>query len=338
MHMSRRSPDAVNPNLINTACHDGSIVGALPYSMSPNLRGQEEPILGIASKRSLSALLDTTDDTGDGEVADDSLLYHVEKKRRLTVEQVRSLEISFELENKLEPERKLQLARELGLQPRQVAIWFQNRRARWKTKQLERDYGILKAAYDSLLSEKDKLKNEIASLNVKLRTSSKEIDQMIKREDADDQCNTVVKDPAWKPPNFLSLSEKVKLKQPTESEDQQLHSPVLSNEASSSSNGESTLKNSSEVDTHGLSSCSPCPIDMAFDQKAMCALQPGKLGFAGPAHHLLGGKERFGSVCNPHNYQQITFKPEDGSFQEESYCTPFFHLDEHAGWPWTSWD
>ncbi|KAL2521692.1 Homeobox-leucine zipper protein ATHB-16 [Forsythia ovata] len=32
----------------------------------------------------------------------------------------------------------------------QVAVWFQNRRARWKTKQLERDYGVLKANFDAL--------------------------------------------------------------------------------------------------------------------------------------------------------------------------------------------
>lgn len=63
------------------------------------------------------------------------------------------LEKSFEAENKLEPERKSQLAKKLGLQPRQVAVWFQNRRARWKTKQLERDYDLLKSSYDSLLSE-----------------------------------------------------------------------------------------------------------------------------------------------------------------------------------------
>lgn len=80
-----------------------------------------------------------------------------EKKRRLTPEQVHMLEKSFESENKLEPDRKSELAKSLGLQPRQVAVWFQNRRARWKTKQLERDFDCLKAAYDSLLADHDTL-------------------------------------------------------------------------------------------------------------------------------------------------------------------------------------
>lgn len=99
-----------------------------------------------------------------------------EKKRRLTPEQVNLLEKSFEEENKLEPERKIELAKRLGLQPRQVAVWFQNRRARSKTKQLERDFDLLKAAYEglllnyqSLLKENDKLKSEVHSLTEKLQ-------------------------------------------------------------------------------------------------------------------------------------------------------------------------
>ncbi|CAD6212544.1 unnamed protein product [Miscanthus lutarioriparius] len=94
-----------------------------------------------------------------------------ERKRRLSVEQVRTLERSFEVANKLEPERKEQLARALGLQPRQVAIWFQNRRARWKTKQLEKDYDVLRrqldaarAENDALLAHNKKLQAEIMAL------------------------------------------------------------------------------------------------------------------------------------------------------------------------------
>ncbi|XP_027347867.1 homeobox-leucine zipper protein ATHB-54-like [Abrus precatorius] len=103
------------------------------------------------------------------------------KKRRLTSDQVQFLESNFEVENKLEPERKVQLAKELGMQPRQVAIWFQNRRARFKTKQLEKEYGILKASYDilksdydKLLQENGKLKEEVNSLKNRLLPQEKE--------------------------------------------------------------------------------------------------------------------------------------------------------------------
>ncbi|KAH8487084.1 hypothetical protein H0E87_025889 [Populus deltoides] len=119
------------------------------------------------------------EDNGDDDL--DEYFHQPEKKRRLTVDQVQFLEKSFELENKLEPERKIQLAKDLGLQPRQVAIWFQNRRARWKTKQLEKDYDVLqssynslKADYDNLLKEKEKLKAEVNLLTDKLLLKEKE--------------------------------------------------------------------------------------------------------------------------------------------------------------------
>ncbi|CAK9186117.1 unnamed protein product [Ilex paraguariensis] len=91
-----------------------------------------------------------------------------EKKRRLNLEQVKALEKSFELGNKLEPERKMQLAKALGLQPRQVAIWFQNRRARWKTKQLERDYDVLKRQLEALKADNDSLKTQNKKLHAEL--------------------------------------------------------------------------------------------------------------------------------------------------------------------------
>lgn len=122
-----------------------------------------------------------TFDQEDGDEDLDEYFHQPEKKRRLTADQVQFLEKSFEVENKLEPERKIQLAKDLGLQPRQVAIWFQNRRARWKTKQLEKDYealqasyNSLKADYDSLLKEKEKLKAEVLLLTDKLFLKEKE--------------------------------------------------------------------------------------------------------------------------------------------------------------------
>lgn len=83
-----------------------------------------------------------------------------DKKRRFSEEQVKSLELMFETQTKLEPRKKLQLAKDLGLHPRQVAIWFQNKRARWKSKQLEREYNVLRADYDALLSSFESVKNE----------------------------------------------------------------------------------------------------------------------------------------------------------------------------------
>lgn len=83
-----------------------------------------------------------------------------EKKRRFNDDQIRLLETMFQTQTKLEPKQKLELARELGLQPRQVSIWFQNKRARWKSKQLEKEYSTLKSNYDGLLKSVDSLKKE----------------------------------------------------------------------------------------------------------------------------------------------------------------------------------
>ncbi|CAA7036216.1 unnamed protein product [Microthlaspi erraticum] len=104
---------------------------------------------------------------GEEEFSDDGSKIG-EKKRRLNMEQLKTLEKNFELGNKLESDRKLELARALGLQPRQIAIWFQNRRARSKTKQLERDYDALKRQFESLKDENDILQTQNQKLQAQV--------------------------------------------------------------------------------------------------------------------------------------------------------------------------
>ncbi|XP_061986028.1 homeobox-leucine zipper protein ATHB-13-like [Populus nigra] len=126
------------------------------------------PFLGKRSSMSFSGI-DVCHEEGNGEdeLSDDGSQAG-EKKRRLSMEQVKTLEKNFELGNKLEPERKMQLARALGLQPRQIAIWFQNRRARWKTKQLEIDYDLLKRQFDAVKAENNALQTQNQRLHAEI--------------------------------------------------------------------------------------------------------------------------------------------------------------------------
>ena len=98
-----------------------------------------------------------------------------DKKKRLSTDQLDSLEKSFQEEIKLDPDRKMKLSRELGLQPRQIAVWFQNRRARWKAKQLERLYDSLKQELDVMSKEKQKLQDEVClSVSISIYMSMRE--------------------------------------------------------------------------------------------------------------------------------------------------------------------
>ncbi|CAK8543990.1 unnamed protein product [Lathyrus sativus] len=88
--------------------------------------------------------------------------YRENKKKRLTSDQIDFLERCFQEDMKLDSERKMNLSRELGLQPRQITVWFQNRRTRLKTKQLEHSYDVLK-------QENQKLRKEVMELKEKLK-------------------------------------------------------------------------------------------------------------------------------------------------------------------------
>ncbi|KAF0921276.1 hypothetical protein E2562_003084 [Oryza meyeriana var. granulata] len=86
------------------------------------------------------------------------------KKLRLSKEQSAFLEESFKEHSTLNPKQKLALAKQLNLRPRQVEVWFQNRRARTKLKQTEVDCEYLKRCCETLTEENRRLQKELAEL------------------------------------------------------------------------------------------------------------------------------------------------------------------------------
>ncbi|URE29261.1 homeobox-leucine zipper protein [Musa troglodytarum] len=86
------------------------------------------------------------------------------KKLRLTKEQSALLEDKFKEHATLNTKQKQALARQLNLRPRQVEVWFQNRRARTKLKKTEVECEFLRKCCETLREENRRLLQEIQDL------------------------------------------------------------------------------------------------------------------------------------------------------------------------------
>ncbi|XP_076918460.1 homeobox-leucine zipper protein ATHB-40-like [Bidens hawaiensis] len=113
------------------------------------------------------------------------------KNRKLTDEKLNVLEYLFEDNKKLELNRKNDIAAQLNLDPQQVAVWFQNKRARCKSKSEEAENLQLKEANCCLekelqLSEvkdqRDRFSNELSEVKEKLASVSNERDELIREK------------------------------------------------------------------------------------------------------------------------------------------------------------
>ncbi|CAA6670342.1 unnamed protein product [Spirodela intermedia] len=119
--------------------------------------GEEAPFdtrLALAVGGDGDAAAKTTDADGTG----------TRKKLRLTKEQWDFLDNRYRENSSLTPMQKPELADLLNLRPRQVEVWFQNRRARTKLKQKELDCEFLKKCCESLTEENRQLKEELQEL------------------------------------------------------------------------------------------------------------------------------------------------------------------------------
>ncbi|KAI3495641.1 hypothetical protein L1887_37986 [Cichorium endivia] len=175
----------------NGSSHGGSSVNVLPArgldvtNSPPTAAGIEEATSSlrlnfysyhrtsnVLGKKDLELRNDAVDMERPSSRASDEDDYGIyRKKLRLTKQQSAYLEESFKDNSILNPKQKLELAKQLSLSPRQVEVWFQNRRARTKLKQTEMDYEYLKKCREELAGENRRLCKEVQELRA-LKTTS----------------------------------------------------------------------------------------------------------------------------------------------------------------------
>ncbi|KAI4323342.1 hypothetical protein L6164_022956 [Bauhinia variegata] len=131
------------------------------FSGSGNYNGKRDHSDDEAYDQRASSRASDEDDNGGS----------TRKKLRLSKEQSSFLEESFKEHSTLNPKQKLALAKQLNLRPRQVEVWFQNRRARTKLKQTEVDCEYLKRCCETLTEENRRLHKELQELRA-LKTSN----------------------------------------------------------------------------------------------------------------------------------------------------------------------
>lgn len=335
---SARSCKASNLLLItndNGACTgtlESMLVSCSPSvlqgSGSRSTAGLEDMVMANThTKRPYYAPGEPSEETGDDDIIDDSCVHQPEKKRRLTLQQVKFLEKSFELENKLEPDRKVQLAKDLNLQPRQVAVWFQNRRARWKTKQLEKDYAALKLNYDSLKAEFDSLMREKEQLQEEVRLLTTKLEETPTTKDNNSECAAK-----------SSQDEKEEAKDETELPAIATDIHNIKKEQGMEEKREASASSGSE-ESAVCDATSPHPIDSALSQEEDLLISkipiisiheaPNDLSVSAVEGCTVSSKFFAGQEC-PH-----MLKTEEAE-EDETYSFCNFSLDDQGPFPWWS--
>ncbi|KAL3698818.1 hypothetical protein R1sor_012894 [Riccia sorocarpa] len=149
------SPRGIDMNQIPSSADCDEVVVSSPNSI--NLKREREKIHDFDLERDRAC--DISSRGSDEEEGGNT-----RKKLRLSKEQSALLEESFKEHSTLNPKQKNALAKQLNLRPRQVEVWFQNRRARTKLKQTEVDCELLKRCCETLTEENRRLQKELQEL------------------------------------------------------------------------------------------------------------------------------------------------------------------------------
>ncbi|GAB4850213.1 Homeobox-leucine zipper protein GLABRA 2 [Ancistrocladus abbreviatus] len=128
-------------------------------------RGRREETVEISSENSGPARSRSDDDFNmedeDEEDGDKGKKKKRKKYHRHTAEQIREMETLFKESPHPDEKQRQQLSKQLGLHPRQVKFWFQNRRTQIKAIQERHENSLLKTEIEKLKEESKSLRETV---------------------------------------------------------------------------------------------------------------------------------------------------------------------------------
>ncbi|KAK7389555.1 hypothetical protein VNO78_24699 [Psophocarpus tetragonolobus] len=151
---------------------------------------RREDTVEVSSDNS-GPLRSRSDEDFDGDNDDDAVHKNRKRKKRKyhrhTAEQIREMEALFKESPHPDEKQRLQLSKQLGLAPRQVKFWFQNRRTQIKAIQERHENSLLKTELETLKEENKAMRETInksccpncgmvtASLDASMSTEEKQL-------------------------------------------------------------------------------------------------------------------------------------------------------------------
>ncbi|KAJ0989926.1 hypothetical protein J5N97_008282 [Dioscorea zingiberensis] len=168
------SPDSFFSSSIPNSAALGGFMSGLPFHAFPPLVPKEEGMMGRREEEMESGsgsghvdgLSCGEEQDTDAQQQQQPLTSAGKKKRyhRHTARQIQEMEALFKECPHPDDKQRLKLSQELGLKPRQVKFWFQNRRTQLKAQQDRADNVMLRAENESLKNENFRLQAAIRNV------------------------------------------------------------------------------------------------------------------------------------------------------------------------------